>query len=94
MKRRLTTALVLASLKMGISVTAFIGVYGILSKLAYIERGYEAVGGEVMVAAIVGAGAYILADNALRYVFQTTKKASDRNHSGNRAYDGHSRSRS
>ena len=47
-----------------------------------------------MVAAIVGAGAYILTDNALRYVFQTIKKASDRNHSGNRAYDGHSRSRS
>ena len=67
------TALVLTSLKMGISVTAFIGVYGILSKLAYIERGYEAVGGEVIVAAIVGAGTYLLADYAIGYVFRTTK---------------------
>lgn len=73
MKRRLMTALVLTSLKMGISVTAFIGVYGILSKLEYIERGYEAVGGEVIVAAIVGAGTYLLADYAIGYVFRTTK---------------------
>lgn len=73
MKRRLITAFVLASLKTGISVTAFTAVYGVLSKLAYIERGYEAVGGEVIVAAIVGAGAYLLADYALGYVFRTTK---------------------
>lgn len=82
MKRRLTTALVLASVKVGISFTAFLAVYGILGKMAYIERGYEALGGEVIAAAITGGAAYILADYGIRYVYQTLKKASDRNHRG------------
>ena len=82
MKRRLTTALVLASIKVGISFTAFMAVYGILGKMAYIERGYEALGGEVIAAAITGGAAYILADIGIRYVYQTLKKASDRNNRG------------
>lgn len=82
MKRRLTTALVLASVKVGISFTAFMAVYGILGKMAYIERGYEALGGEVIAAAITGGATYILADIGIRYVYQTLKKASDRNNRG------------
>ena len=61
---------------------AFMAVYGILGKMAYIERGYEALGGEVIAAAITGGAAYILADIGIRYVYQTLKKASDRNNRG------------
>lgn len=65
--------------KAGITVLAYLAAYGILGKIAYIERGYEAAGGEVIAAVIFAAAMYLLSGALIEKLYlMVTKKTSNR----------------